>query len=318
MTSTFTRNPRTLVPQRRNRVENPRSFNDIVGYTDVSSPGVAAVVSRGTGVGSPVGSQCCRVTLSAVASGWWGAQYGNVGMSPGLTGFFSAYVRVNAAHTATVTIEYRDASNALLSTTSATTVALAANTWTRLSVSATAPANTAYANVRARVMDGGAIGNNIEVTGLLFELGDVLGAYFDGATPDADPFYYRWTGTAHASASTENILDPNDVTTPVQVNGYQSTSSARTTAHQVANTSQVVVAVRPAGPRQGSFELLYDDVADAMTAEALFREGGLYDFADDDVPDVGMTFAPAEGQIEVAQDDTRQAWLVTVPYVEVI
>lgn len=318
MSDTITRYPRTLFAQRRNRVSNPRSFNDVVGYTDVSSPGVAAVLSRGTGVSSPVGGQCARVSLSAVSSGWWGVQYAPVAASGGITAIFSAYVRTSAAHLVTLVIQYRDGTDAVLLQKSMTNASLPATTWTRYSVSETAPSGTTYATLQVRVQDGGAVGHNLEVAGLMFELGTTLGTYFDGAKPDAPPLYWRWIGADHASPSTENILNPADVITPTIIDGYEGSYETRTIVHNVIGAATTNVTFVPVGPKSGVMQLVFATKADAAAAATALKVGAMFTLDTDQDAPIDMTFVVAGGSLTIRLDpETRSVWLLEVPFAEV-
>ncbi len=86
--------------------------------------------------------------------------------------------------------------------------------WTRLSITVTAPAGALSMNIypRLQLAATGTIPINAtqDGTGLLIEEAGAVGAYFDGATVDAPPLDYAWSGTANASMSTAT-----DTTTPV-------------------------------------------------------------------------------------------------------
>ena len=79
--------------------------------------------------------------------------------------------------------------------------------WTRLSMTATAPAGAlamlVYPRVQAAATGAVAINSTQDGTGLLIEeAAGPVGSYFDGATVDAPPLDYSWSGTANASMST--------------------------------------------------------------------------------------------------------------------
>lgn len=78
-------------------------------------------------------------------------------------------------------------------------------TWTRLTLTATAPTGAVAMCICADIEPGGvnwAAGNTLDATALLVEESATAGGYFDGATIDAPPLDYAWTGTADASTST--------------------------------------------------------------------------------------------------------------------
>lgn len=85
-----------------------------------------------------------------------------------------------------------------------TTVNDANGVWQRVAHTFTVPAG-AYGMRVVPDVDGGtgiwAVGDVLDCTGVLIEVGSTLGDYFDGATPDG-VYDYAWSGAAHASTST--------------------------------------------------------------------------------------------------------------------
>lgn len=78
--------------------------------------------------------------------------------------------------------------------------------WTTFQVTATAPAAARYAAVTVSWIDA----TNGEVhylDAVSMVKATTAGAYFDGTTADTASFDYGWTGTAHASTSTETTLN---------------------------------------------------------------------------------------------------------------
>lgn len=317
MTSTFTRTPRTHAEERRNRAKNPRVRFDtalLASETSATNP----ALTRITDAASPVTIYAARLSLTGAVT-YWGISLTDIRVAPGEQLTLSAYGRPSVAATTVAIVQWL-LDGVYVSQTLGTAAAQGANTWARRDVTATAPAGVNGARVLFRCTTSGASGNTLDVTGFLAELGAVLGTFFTGATANGIPpgWAYWWDAAADASESIGGPENPADITEPIQVNGYQASRPARTVAQQIANSSEVAVTVIPAGPRSGSLELLYDDPVDAMAAETLFASGSLFVFADTDVPEVGMTFAPADGDVGTEQDDTREAWLVTVPFVEVL
>lgn len=118
---------------------------------------------------------------------------------------FSAYARCSVAQNFTPYIVWRDATNTTIGNTSTTVFTpLVAGSWTRVSVTATAPAGAATAvfitgpRGSALPMPSGAY---FDVDQALIEASPTLGDYFDGSTANGNGLYYNWTGTANASAS---------------------------------------------------------------------------------------------------------------------
>lgn len=87
--------------------------------------------------------------------------------------------------------------------TDSSSVALTANTWTRVSVTGRYNNNDGTASARSErlVFSGVASGTVVYADDMMLEASDGLGSYFDGSTT-AGGVAYAWTGTANASSST--------------------------------------------------------------------------------------------------------------------
>jgi hypothetical protein len=112
-------------------------------------------------------------------------------VSPGTTYTASAYVRANVTgKTGSMELYWRDAAGAILTSLNGTQVPLTANTWHRISVTATAPANADTVSVVTDVEAATwAVGNYIESTGLLLEKSDTLHAFHTDAPADPNGFF---------------------------------------------------------------------------------------------------------------------------------
>lgn len=168
-------------------------------------------------------------------------------MEAGQTYTGSLYIRSTTERYLTLGLNFRTAGGAGLSDVISNEFRIPANTWTRMSVTATAPATTALGGLRVRQ---GASGNRSYTTGVetfwvdgaLIELGNTLGAYFDGATTQTG-FDYRWVGTAHASVSTEELddadyrfMDNGELTLSALINSSTTTVSIATSGDQLTTT----------------------------------------------------------------------------------
>lgn len=168
-------------------------------------------------------------------------------MEAGQTYTGSLYIRSTTERYLTLGLNFRTAGGAGLSDVISNEFRIPANTWTRMSVTATAPATTALGGLRVRQ---GASGNQSYTTGVetfwvdgaLIELGNTLGAYFDGATTQTG-FDYRWVGTAHASVSTEELddadyrfMDNGELTLSALINSSTTTVSIATSGDQLTTT----------------------------------------------------------------------------------
>ena len=134
-------------------------------------------------------------------------------VTAGQTYTLSAYGRTTAA-AAQMGLQiqwYQSNGTTLISTTSNTPVTVNASTFTRFSYTLTAPTGAAYVMWYVGIPGTGAraIGDTVDVYGLLFEASSNLGDYFDGSTTSIGDIAYAWTGTANASTSTQTITTRN-------------------------------------------------------------------------------------------------------------
>ncbi len=124
---------------------------------------------------------------------------------------YSVYVRSSRAQRVQPGLSWRGASNALISDEYGPPVDLAANTWTRLSLTRFSPAGAVSAGpiVAVDTADGvaWATGDWLDLDGLLIEQSSALGAYFDGSTAAQGNATFSWVGTAHDSASLRSTPD---------------------------------------------------------------------------------------------------------------
>lgn len=205
---------------------DPQSGSGWLPYA--GSGGVATTTYPSTG--GPTNLGYGRMTWTTAATGqdgnWSSGQGGNATRAPvtgGATYTASAYVRVNASHPLVLITHWWDSAGGFLTSDVATVTTPALNTWTRLSMTSTAPPTAAYAYVEVRRQSATgsfAAGNTFDVGGSMVEAGATLGGYFSGATPDTAGLDYAWTGTPNASTSTESTVSPVSITaTPDPTNG---------------------------------------------------------------------------------------------------
>lgn len=106
--------------------------------------------------------------------------------------------------------------------------------------------------------------------------------------------------------------------TPEVVDGYTASREARTVVHPILNRSDPDITLRATGLRTGSLSCVFKDQASAITAYGILSVAQVLTLTDPEVPAVDMSFVVAEGDLEIALDDeTREVWIVTVPFVEV-
>lgn len=178
-----------------NMIRNP-SFE--TNLTEWSSAGSGTTTRTRDNTQSRFGSWSQKCVTDGTFSGQ-GANFngtGNVGVvaNPGETWTLSGYFfQAAGGMNAQIAIEWLNAGGGSISTSTANLV-LGAGTWTRHSVTATAPALTAKAFCRFRTAAGVAV--TFFIDGCQMEEASSASTYVDGDQDNA-----RWSGTAHASAS---------------------------------------------------------------------------------------------------------------------
>lgn len=114
----------------------------------------------------------------------------------------SAYIYSSFATTAYLSIPWRNSANTNFASSDGTSVSVPANTLVRLSVTATAPANSVVGGVRMYVNATEApSGGYFEMTSHMVEQSDQLRDYFDGSLPNTYGYDYNWVGPALRSPS---------------------------------------------------------------------------------------------------------------------
>lgn len=110
-----------------------------------------------------------------------------------------------------------------------------------------------------------------------------------------------------------------DTITPTLVTGYRSGRAPATRVHQIIGRSDPDVTFAPTSMRAGTLELLVEDEASAATAEQLLAAPASWSLDDPDRPTIAMSFVVSDaGQLErELEDESRDAWLIRVPYIEV-
>jgi hypothetical protein len=147
------------------------------------------------------------------------------------------------------------------------------------------------------------------------EAASAVGTYFDGDTPGdlLARTVYEWTGTPHASTSTESWI-LGDVT-PKLVMNYEDERPTGAIAFQTITGSRPVIVRRNRVPLPtGTLEMLCENLADAEQLVALCDGSTDVVLASDDVPDAPWTFAPVDAG-RLTWNTPYDSWTVRVPYV---
>lgn len=196
---------------RRNLVLNPK-VGVATTYWNLNPAGASTTSSRQTS-GGPTGISTWYKLLfssspssSPAAIHATGAGTSALPVTTGLSYTASGYAYSTKSEISGVRLDitWYNSAGTSLSTSSGSTTAIAASTWERRSVTATAPANAAYARV-SMTFSGpvGVIvtGDYFGTTGVMLEQSSSLGNYFDGGYTTDGGVTPSWTGTADDSES---------------------------------------------------------------------------------------------------------------------
>lgn len=198
---------------------NPTAGADLSGW--LASGGTASRLATGafptgTGIASAV-----RVTMNA---GSTGGAYFNGGDDAAIAGGtlnvpvrekqlyrVSAYVRTSVSKTLRLSVQQRNAANALVgSNLNGPAFTTTANTWHRLSFVFQAHPGAIRAGLYCYLSSGTySAGQTFDITGVVFTEGTVDTTYFDGGTVVTPARYaYQWNGTPHLSSSNRRAFVP--------------------------------------------------------------------------------------------------------------
>jgi hypothetical protein len=189
----------TLQPVRTNLVPNP-SFEVSTSYTYNNH---APSISQDT-TSPAFGSKCLKVICdgSGASAGVYPSNNpsGRIPITAGNFYTFSAYVRDgNTNLPSKVSIEWWSATNTSVSSKAGTITPMSTDGWTRLSVTAQAPANAAFATPTVYLQGTASAATYFYVDALLLEATSTLLDYFDGSQAGLEGC--AWGGTAGASVS---------------------------------------------------------------------------------------------------------------------
>lgn len=223
--------PGAPVLQRTNRATNPRAVTGGTAQWGQAGWGTggAGTTSYITGVTAPSGTNIgtafrktwttAATSATAAALALTGDASNRIPVTAGKTYTVSVFVRHNSIGTKTYEILLRWFSQVATSGGAqvgtdqiGAAVSVADGTgWTRLAITVTAPAGAlamlAYPRLQLAATGAIPVGATQDGTGLLIEEAPApAGAYFDGAADDTASTDYSWTGTAHASTSTQSDL----------------------------------------------------------------------------------------------------------------
>lgn len=118
--------------------------------------------------------------------------------------------------------------------------------------------------------------------------------------------------------STEIVTTAGTIT-PVLVDGYQARRRATSRVHNILGSGDSDITLRPPLMRAGTLSLLFDSEAPALAALSALALPEIFSLNSDDLAGIGMSFCVPEGEDLVINldDDTREVWIVGVPFQEV-
>lgn len=113
------------------------------------------------------------------------------------------------------------------------------------------------------------------------------------------------------------ITHSTGVISPTSMTQWSASTPARTIIHEILDRSDDDVSFRPAGLRRGTLTLVFETGSDAYAARAILMRPEPFTLAHDRVPEVGMTFVFAEGDMGDVLGRASE-WTLTVPFREVL
>ncbi len=178
-------------PAITNMVTNPSFTNDTASWIN---RGTGVTISRNTTAGNFRSSPASLFTqIGTTTQSDWGAAFATayVNVTIGDTYSFSSYIKMASGSSAYLTVLWRNSAGTALSYSIANTVT--ATSFTRSSISATAPPTAAT----AQVIISGAGSSSFYVDDVMVTAGSTIYNFADGSSPD-----WVWNGTTNNSTST--------------------------------------------------------------------------------------------------------------------
>ena len=194
-----------VVEVRRNLLLTPNPIASGINWSSLVGGTGATVSGAYNATGGPNGEAFWRATKTADGTGssWLRNVHGRFAITTGTTYTFSGWIRSSATSRQGVAIiRWFNSSGTVFAESPSTAATLNTNTWVRLYVTATAPADSVTADFSTGITAGSVSGESVDSCRFIVEQSSIQGAYFDGdTTPDAD-LVPSWTGTTNGSAST--------------------------------------------------------------------------------------------------------------------
>jgi hypothetical protein len=256
-----------VVATRTNLVPNPNFEVDVL-MTENTAPGGSSL-ARSTAQAYLGSASCAGSTGGTGGNLIFGtmASSSRIAATAGTVYTGSLYARSAAvSRTAYARLLFYDAAGTGLSTTNGTSAATSTTAWSRYTVTATAPANTATVLLQI-VIQGTSTTETHYIDGLLLEAAASALPYFDGTYVDNYTGYglnsKTWNGTANASTSTatwyQGATRTNLLTNPnFETNTTTYTGLGASVLSRVSTSAYV-----------GSYSMLVTDTSTGYAGSAL-------------------------------------------------
>lgn len=114
------------------------------------------------------------------------------------------------------------------------------------------------------------------------------------------------------------ITDGSTTVAPMLVLGWNAANALRSVVHAVLGSSSPDVTLRPSATRTGTLEVLCEGESQANEIVAMHTQGVVLTLIEDDLTSISMDYVVSGEVVAVLEDVTRQRWIVTIPYAEVI
>lgn len=215
---------------RTNLVPNPSFETDVSGWI-VASVALARITTDAVS-----GSACMQVTsLSASAVDARTAYDPNTTAVAGETFTASAYMKNTAGNNREhrVYLRFFNSGGTIISSSFGSATLTVGGVWTRISVTATAPANTASVDVAIYTQaTNPSLSNVTLLDAVLLEKSASLGTYFDGSSTDGS-----WTGVPNNSTSQLKVYRRNLIPNPSFETGTTSWSATGSAPGSIAQNT---------------------------------------------------------------------------------
>ncbi len=204
---------------------------DTAGWTATVTGGGAGTVSRTTSAvvreGAAFGTML-RLTMTAASTALASLRYGSStatnirGVTPGriYTTSFWVWHNAGATRSGRIWLGWKNDTNGTVSSVTGT-YTVPDQTWTKVSLTAVAPAGASSAAVEVGVSNGLGNGQRLDVAGSMFAEGVRNDSWFNGARANDSTYTYSWTPDASVTPSVRvpigGEIDPDSLLWPAGV-----------------------------------------------------------------------------------------------------